>query len=380
MRVLLFSDTVCDVNGVARWVRTVAKWAVETDASLSVLTSTSKKLVGEGALPRSIRNIEPLARMTMPRYPDLDLVVPPAAELLAAARAYKPDVIHASTPGPVGLLGMIAAWQLGVPLASTWHTDFPRYVEDLSKIDALGSFTAEVMSTVYQRCDLVLARSESSIQRLHDLGVVNAQVFRAGVDTERFSPQFANRDLWRGYGLDPARPKVLYVGRVSVEKNLPLLTAALKMATMDADVVVIGDGPYRQPMAEELGGRAHCIGFKHGRELSELYASSDLFVFPSLTDTLGQVVMEAQASGLPAIVSNSGGPPDVIQDGVTGIVVRDGAPAAWAMAIELLLKDSTRRAAMRAAALARMENASINSSCQSFWDAHEELLLQLRAR
>lgn len=178
--------------------------------------------------------------------------------------------------------------------------------------------------------------------------------------------------------------RLLYVGRVSLEKNLPLLLrvwaeAATKMVRrgLSAELVVVGDGPYREEMERALGATgvsetSRFLGFKYGEELRRVYASCDLFAFPSITDTLGQVVMEAQAAGLPVIVSDVGGPKEVVRHGETGLVLSAADPGAWVQAIVELVADGERRRAMGAAAAAFMREHTIEKSFEHFWGVHED--------
>jgi len=171
---------------------------------------------------------------------------------------------------------------------------------------------------------------------------------------------------------------VLYVGRVSVEKNMPQLTevwkkvhAACRARGLDAELIVVGDGPYRAEMEKTLRGRdAIFLGFRHGEELSTIYASSDMFAFPSTTDTLGQVVMESQGSGLAVIVTDEGGPKEVVEDGQTGFVIAAEDVDAWSARIVELIADSQRRRAMGAAAFEAMQKYSLVNSFEHFWEVH----------
>jgi glycosyltransferase involved in cell wall biosynthesis len=141
---------------------------------------------------------------------------------------------------------------------------------------------------------------------------------------------------------------------------------------LDAELVLVGDGPYRAQMESELKStRARFLGFKHGPELSRLYASSDLFLFPSITDTLGQVVMESQASGLPVIVTDQGGPKEVVIDGATGFVLPHDKPDLWVARIVSLAVDEPLRRRMGAAAHQHMQGFSLAHSFDHFWEVHE---------
>jgi glycosyltransferase involved in cell wall biosynthesis len=314
----------------------------------------------------------------MPGYANLEVVLPPVRRMLAYVRELRPDVIHVSTPGPVGLVGRLAARRLRVPLVGTYHTDFPAYVDRLFDDAALTWIAGRATRWFYRPFDRVLARSAASAAALHSVGITMDRVatLPAGIDTVAFHPRHRDPALWRRLVVRTESVKVLYVGRISVEKNMPTLARVWpevrRRATArgcDADLIVVGDGPYREPMERELGG-VHFLGFRHGPELSAIYASADLFVFPSVTDTLGQAVMEAQASGVPAIVSDRGGPKETVLDGTTGWVLPD-EPRAWTESIAGLVADPARRVAFGAAAHAAMRPRTFAASFEHFWSEHE---------
>jgi len=375
MRVTLFTDTLGDVNGVCRFIQNVAGVAQRTGRDLHVITST--RFVTP-ARP-NIFNFVPRLSCRLPGYPQLEIALPPVMQIVRHLRRHPPDVIHVSTPGPVGLVGRLAARTLGVPLLGVYHTDFPAYVENLFDDGALTWITHRTMRAFYAPFDRVFTRSESGAGALLEMGIGPDRVapLSPGVDTSTFSPRARDPSIWARLGATGAAVKVLYVGRVSVEKNLLLLARAWRMAEQrlggeQAALIVVGDGPYRAAMEDELRGTSsRFLGFRHGAELSAIYASSDLFVFPSVTDTLGQVVMEAQASGLPVLVSDRGGPRTVVRNDVTGMVLPGTSPRAWADQIVGLVRDGGQRRRMGAAASASMMSATIESSFDRFWTTHE---------
>jgi glycosyltransferase involved in cell wall biosynthesis len=163
------------------------------------------------------------------------------------------------------------------------------------------------------------------------------------VDTDSYSPHMRKPGFWESRGAAPGRTVLLYVGRVSREKGLEMLVDAFKeLADAGAAIAlaVIGDGPYREEMETSLAGHpAVFTGYLTGEELQRGYASADVFVFPSATDTFGNVVLEAQASGLPVIVSDEGGPRELVVDGETGVVFRAGSSANLTSAIRVLASD-----------------------------------------
>lgn len=388
-RVLLFTDTLGDVNGVSRFIRDAAGCAQDARRELTVLTSTRFDLPQAA----NITNLDPILATKMPRYENLEVVWPPVRQMLRFAKDFNPTAIHVSTPGPVGAVGRIAAKRLRVPLLGTYHTDFPAYIERLFELEALTWLSRSTMSTFYRPFDVVFTRSEEYREAVRSLGVVpdRLETLRPGFRTDLFGPRFRDPALWTHLTPDDASPvtlRFLSVGRVSVEKNLPFLTtvwrradAILRSINISASLIVVGDGPYRERMQAELEGtRTHFLGFKHGPELSTIYASSDLFLFPSTTDTLGQVVLESQCSGMPVLVTDQGGPRSVIQDGVTGRVLSAQSPQGWIDAIVALAKDPQRRLTMGNAAQAHASTMSIENSIDHFWSVHVRASLSNRPR
>ncbi|MBZ0267769.1 glycosyltransferase, partial [bacterium] len=322
MRVSLFTDTLGDVNGVSRFIGDVADRARATGRDLQVITSTRMEVPDR----ENIFNFAPVYSTAMPRYQNLEVVLPPLVPMLRHLDKHQPDCIHISTPGPVGMVGFIAAKMLRVPVLGVYHTDFPSYIDNLFEDRAFTLACERFMRFFYKPFLAIFTRSEDYVDALARLGLPRERccALMPGFEHETFHPRFRDTTLWERFpGVDPDSAKVLYVGRVSVEKNLPFLTGVwkqtqhrLKEQGLNAELIVVGDGPYRERMAQELRReRVHFLGFRRGEELSRIYASSDMFVFPSVTDTLGQVVMESQGSGLPVLVTDQGGPKEVVEEG-----------------------------------------------------------------
>ncbi|MCA9289130.1 MAG: glycosyltransferase [Phycisphaerales bacterium] len=377
MRVLLFTDTLGDVNGVTRFIYNMADIGARTGRDLQVVTSTNFP-VAESAY---VHNFKPIAAGKMPKYENLEFVLPPATRILRFADKHQPDAIHISTPGPIGLVGFLTARMLRVPVLGVYHTDFPAYIDNLFEDPGMTFLCQKAMRAFYKPFQTIFTRSKSYIQSLGAIGLDERKIvaLKPGVDTTTFSPQFRTDRIWEATGVPKRSVKAIFVGRVSVEKNLPMLTPIWKQVHeecrrrgLDADLAIVGDGPYRARMQRDLRGcRAHFLGFRHGQELSELYASADMFLFPSITDTLGQVVMEAQAAGLPVLVTEMGGPKEVMEDGRTGHVLGHKNPEQWVDAIVGLIADNARRAEMSRAAIDAMQSCSLEQSFEEFWAAHE---------
>lgn len=384
MRLVLCTDTFNDVNGVCRFIRHVARHHHAKGRDFTVITSTRIPPPPGEPGGTNVVNLAPLWARPMPGYPQLDAVLPPFFTIIRTLKALRPDVIHLSTPGPVGWAGWFAARQIGCPVVGVYHTDFPAYIDKLFTDEGLTVLTAATMRTFYHRFATVLCRSDEYRAALAKLGVSpdGVRTLLPGVDTHAFAPRFRNPRLWARLGLRKDSIKILNVGRVSVEKNLPFLVQVWKEVRqrlharqVDVELVVIGDGPYRAAMQRELQGcDVHFLGFRFGEELATLYGSSDLFVFPSLTDTLGQVAMESQASGLPVLVSDQGGPQHVVRHGITGLILPRSDHRAWVNAIEDLCIDADARRAMGVAAHRAMQPLSIEHSLEDFWRVHEDAI------
>ncbi len=377
LKVALFTDTLGDTNGVCRFIQNTAKQAEDTGRKLHVITSTKFELPDQP----NIFNFDPVFAFPMPRYEQLEFCLPPVVRILRHIDRFQPDVIHISTPGAVGMIGALAAKMVRAPVLGVYHTDFPAYIEHLFDDPGFTKICEKYMRIFYNRFQTIFTRSDDYVQSLVKMGLSRKTIvsLAPGVDTDTFSPRFEDRSIWSRLNAgDPNNVKVLSVGRVSVEKNLPFLVRAweatqkrLRDQGVNADLIVVGDGPYREQMAKALAGKnAYFLGFRFREELSTLYASSDLFVFPSKTDTLGQVVMEAQACQTPVIVSDMGGPQEVVGHDHTGLVLKADDLDLWASSMVELITDDTRRKAMGQHAYEAMQGMSLANSFEHFWQTH----------
>jgi glycosyltransferase involved in cell wall biosynthesis len=376
LRVGVFTDTFDDVNGVVRFIRDMGHQAVRRGRHLIVHTC------GDSA-PFTApyrKNFTPLATRSMPMYPQLKLVIPPLVEILAWADQQQFDAIHVDTPGPMGLCGMLVARLLRIPLLGTYHTDFPEYIRTLSGGDhRLTAATAGYMGWFYARMQKVFSRSRHYQSKLRGMGVGEHQLSLAHpcIDDDKFNPRHREAHLFEKLGVTQPK-RLFFCGRISEEKNLPLLADIFKRLCerrSDVALVLAGEGPYTVKLKEKLAGLpVHFLGVQNDESLAPLYASSDLFIFPSRTDTLGQVIMEAQASGLPVLVSDEGGPKEVVDDRLTGRVlpVADAAISIpiWVNAIDELLNDEPLRQRLSRTAATRMARYTAEATFEAFWEEH----------
>ena len=265
------------------------------------------------------RRLSAVAEVDIPFYNGLKVGVPslPAAvETLAEGRY---DLIHLCSPGPAGVAAALIARIMGLPIVGSYHTELGAYAGLRSGDERLRAGTDAALAAFYTQCDVVLSPSESADGSLTRLGVPAARIARwdRGVDVERFSPARAES------GLLPGELTVLYAGRLTKEKGVDLLAEAFLAARREdprLHLVLAGGGPERDALEERLGDAATFLGWLDGDELARAYASADMFLFASTTDTFGQVILEAQASGLPVLAVAEGGPLSLIEDRRTGLL------------------------------------------------------------
>ena len=259
---------------------------------------------------------------------------------------YKNNFTHikAATPGPMGLTALAVARMLQLPIWGTYHTALPQYAQYLTDDGIMVDLMWKYIVWFYNQMDVVYVPSRNTAEELAAKGIDpnKMKVYPRGVDVERFNPTKRNGFLESRYHLAESI-KLLYVGRVSKEKDLELLGRAFKTLSQthnNLHLVVVGDGPYLEEMRQDLADTP-CLftGYLEGEDLAEVFASCDLFLFPSTTDTFGNVVLEAQASGLPVIVTDAGGPQENVLPGKTGLIIPGHDEAALCRAVEELIAD-----------------------------------------
>jgi glycosyltransferase involved in cell wall biosynthesis len=223
---------------------------------------------------------------------------------------------------------------------------------------------------------MVYVPSRATGQELTENGIPEEKIrfYHRGIDVQRFHPSNRNGFFSNRFGVEDSDIKLLYVGRVSREKNMPLLAETFRKLSSLRDgvrLVVVGDGPYLKEMKESLSGLPVTFtGFLDGEELAQAYASSDIFIFPSTTDTFGKVVLEAQASGLPVIVSDRGGPRENLIDQRTGFIVTSEDQEAYLKATLKLIDNPDLLRRMRKTAREYTENRSFESAYLKLWDSY----------
>jgi glycosyltransferase involved in cell wall biosynthesis len=283
------------------------------------------------------RRLSSVAEIEIPFYRGLTLGVPGLPAIVEALAEGRYDLVHLCSPGPAGIGAWLLARVLELPVVGSYHTELAAYAGVRSGDPRLEALTATALAGFYGSCDGVLSPSPDSDEHLARLGIARERIGRweRGVDLARFDPRR------RQSGLHPGEVNVLYAGRLTREKGVDLLADAFLAAhARDArlHLVLAGGGPEEAALRERLGPRATFLGWLGGEDLARAYASADAFLFASRTDTFGQVILEAQASGLPVVAVDAGGPASLISTGETGLLCR---PEPEALAAALLAVTST---------------------------------------
>lgn len=344
-KIALFTDTLDEINGVAITIKRLISTAKSRGVGLTVITAGDD----EEDVLEGVKKFRSVGDFVLPEYPELKLNFPPILDVMAFVEREGFTRIHVSTPGTVGLLGLLIARLMDIPVAGTYHTDIPQYVRSLTNDEFLEKAAWSYMTWFYSQMEEVMVPSVGTRDQLISRGLPPERMkpLPRWVDTEAYSPEMRNPSFWKSRGTGLGRVVLLYVGRVSREKGLAMLADAFKELVdggASIALAVIGDGPYREEMEAALIGYPTLFtGYLAGEQLQRGYASADLFVFPSATDTFGNVVLEAQASGLPVIVSDEGGPQELMIDGETGLVFRAGNKNGLTAAIRVMISDPERR-------------------------------------
>src|SRR5919106_1430697 len=305
-RVALVVDAAGSMHGVAHTIDQIRRRGVP-GYEVEVI----------GTDPNVDRRLPAAAEVEVPFYAGLGVGVPSVAALAETIAEGRYDVLHLASPGPAGIAAAACARIGDVPVVGSYHTELAEYAALRSADPAIAQGMTLGLGLFYGGCEVVLSPSPASDDSLAELGIDRTRIKRwtRGVDTHRFDP--AKRDP----AAYPGEVKVLYAGRLTTEKGVDLLAEAFLAARERDDrlhLLLAGGGPEEDALRRRLGSRATFLGWLDGDDLARAYASADMFLFCSRTDTFGQVILEAQASGLAVIAVDVGGPASLIDDGRSG--------------------------------------------------------------
>ena len=366
MRIAVFSEVYWPmISGVGVTLDRLVRGLTERGHAVRVYTASYPLPPGATDPPEVHRS----PSIPLFLYPDVQWAFPRQREIVADLRRFRPNLIHVATEFALGLAGIKAAGQLGVPVIASAHTDYQKYA------DRYGVAWVLQMGWIYLRwfyghADRVLAPSRIYGRFLNTQGILHTGLWTRGVDPAEFHPRFRS-EAWRSrFGVGPEDLLVTYVGRLAREKDLGRLLAAwrdLGSRRGRAQLVLVGRGPLEDELRRRAVPGVHLAGLVTGLTLSQAYASADLFVFPSATETFGNSLLEAMASGLPSLAVHAGGVPEFAEHGRNAWLVRPHDTAMLGAGLVRLLEDPGLRGRLAAGAQATARARR--------WDAIHEALL-----
>ncbi|MEG3193265.1 glycosyltransferase family 1 protein, partial [Lysobacter sp. D1-1-M9] len=285
--------------------------------------------------------------MPLPRYPGLRLGLPATARLAAQWRHSRPDAVYVATEGPLGWSALRAARRLGIPAATGFHTRFDHYMRDYG-FGLLSGAALGWMRRFHNRADATLVPTRELLALLQASGFARPVRLPRAVDTRAFDPARRDPALRAQWGVGEQGFAAIYVGRIAAEKNLNLAVRAfrrLQRERADARFVWVGDGPARAQLQAAHPDFIFC-GVQRSADLPRHFASGDLFLFPSHSETFGNVTLEAMASGVPTVAFDYGAAREHLRDGLHGAAIADGDDAGFIAAAARIAGDEAGRAAM----------------------------------
>ena len=341
-KVLWFTDTLYDLNGVSVTLQKISEIASNTNLNIYIVTTGGE----EDSNLTNVFNLPVVNEFPLPYYEKYSVKIPSILQSLKIVDEFNPDSIIISTPSTTGLLGMLIGNLMNIKTTAIYHTDFKNQCNFITGDDSLANTLDSYINWFYSRVNEIRTPTEEYKKLLIGRGLdeEKIKIFRRGIDSDLFSPEKANRNiLIEKYGLIDGI-NLVYTGRISKDKNLDFLVKVYLETNKvheKINLIMVGDGPYYNELSAKLKNYEGIIfaGRQARNKLPEIYASSDLLVFPSTTDTFGMTVLEAQSCGLPAIVSNVGGPQELVRDGKSGFILSAENIDPWVNTIKALVPE-----------------------------------------
>ncbi|MCI0707271.1 MAG: glycosyltransferase family 1 protein [Ignavibacteriae bacterium] len=292
---------------------------------------------------------------------------------------FRPDVIHINSPCTLGFRAVKYAQHFDVPIVATYHTHFPTYPR-YYKLNGLEQLTWKITRHLYNQVDRTFVPTQPILEELREHDVQNLEYLPNGVDLSAFNPTFRSNEWRAKVNAQNGKPVILFVSRLVWEKDLRVLAEAyriLREKRNDFSLVIVGDGPARAEFEPMMPG-AHFLGYKSGKQLAECYASSDIFVFPSTTETFGLVTVEAMASGIVPVAAKIGGAAGIIEEGQSGLFSKPFDAADMARQVEHLLDSPELRKTLAAQALRRAQDFGWDHILEKLFIHYERIIDESR--
>ncbi|BAZ52316.1 group 1 glycosyl transferase [Nostoc sp. NIES-4103] len=349
MRIALFTETFLPkVDGIVTRLRHTVDHLQRNGNQVLVIAPDGGITEHKGA------KVYGVSGFPLPLYPELKMALP-RPSIGYALEEFQPDIIHVVNPAVLGLSGIFYSKILNIPLVASYHTHLPQYLQHYG-LGMLEGLLWELLKAGHNQAVLNLCTSTAMMEELTAHGIERVQVWQRGVDTELFHPDLASMDMRSRLSQNhPEKPLLLYVGRLSAEKEIERIKPILE-AIPQARLALVGDGPHRQALEKHFAGtNTNFVGYLMGQELGSAFASADAFIFPSRTETLGLVLLEAMAAGCPVVAARSGGIPDIVTEGVNGYLfdptadIQDAIAATVSLLEQKQERDMIRQNARREA-------------------------------
>ena len=375
MRWMLLTETYPpEINGVAMTLSKLAAGLVSRGHSVHIIRPQQSRHDKSVPLPN---NPSQTLVWGVPLfwYQDLKVGVPYFGQLRHEINKFKPDVLHVATEGFLGLSSILAAHAYKVPVVSSYHTNFFTYSR-YYKATALRRAGFEYFRVLHNATLRTYVPSQTMLQKLRAYNYQNLEIMARGVDTQLYTPALRSDDLRRSWGVGPGDIAMLYVGRLAAEKNLPLMIKAyerLRQQHPSAKLILVGDGPHRAQLEAEYPHFVF-VGKRTSVDLARHYASADLFAFTSITETFGNVITEAMASGLPVLAYDYAAARDHIQDGVNGFLVPFNNETEYLLRFDELIAQREKWPQIAAAA----RQTALSLSWENIVAKYEESVLKLK--
>ncbi len=373
MKIAYFSDTFLpQINGVTNTLGKLDTY-LEKNSIEHMFFVPEYPETYQSENPSKVRRFK---SVRFPIYNECRLSIPLYASLSKKIDQFRPDLIHLVTPLGIGWMGLKYARENGIPLVSSYHTNFDAYLK-YYKLEYLEDTIWNYFRWFHNFSGINFCPSADTMKVLENKGLKNTRIWARGIDTERFSPVHRHLNIRRKFN---ALDKImfLYVGRVAAEKDLDILQECMNNINAlhpgKACFVITGDGPYAGHLKKNAPGNMHLTGYLKGMELAEIYASCDVFLFPSSTETFGNVVLEAMASGLPVIAADAGGVKDSIRHTSDGFLCKARNALSFTKAMEKFLKNPDLAVSMGAEARRHTLNKSWNSIFDGLLKDYQEIL------
>ncbi|MFP5269486.1 glycosyltransferase family 4 protein [Coleofasciculus sp.] len=369
MRIALFTETFLPkVDGIVTRLRHTVDHLQRNGDDVLVICPDGGLTEHKGA------RIYGVSGFPLPLYPELKLALPRPAIGMALAE-FKPDVIHVVNPAVLGLGGLYYARVMQIPLVASYHTHLPQYLQHYG-LGMLEPVMWELIKANHNQAQLNLCTSTAMVEELRGRGIQRLDLWQRGVDTETFHPSLASEKmrshLSQGH---PESPLLLYVGRLSAEKEIDRIKPVLE-SIPGARLALVGDGPHRSALEKHFAGTpTHFVGYLTGEPLGSAFASADAFIFPSRTETLGLVLLEAMAAGCPVVAARSGGIPDIVTDGVNGYLFDPQNEQGAIAATQRLFQEQTERETLRQNARAEAERWSWSAATRQLQQYYQGVVL-----